>query len=129
MGTRRYHHLDVQAVVGADIEGSFGGSNACPCGGIVRFSHGICLTVAALYGLVDDFQHADIPVIVVRMDDMRHPLEEFVSAFVLVIHVKTRRGGILGRVIQLNRPQPSTFFRMPAYWESLTCPVSAFLAT
>ena len=37
--TRRYHHLDVQAVIGADVEGSFGGSDTRPCGGIVRFSH------------------------------------------------------------------------------------------
>ena len=94
------HHLNVQAVIGADVEGSFSSSNARPCGGIVRSPHGIRLAVAALYGLVDYFQHADIPVVVVRMDDVRHPLEEFVSAFVLVIHVETRRGGVLSRAIQ-----------------------------
>ena len=97
--TRRYHHLDVQAVIGADVKGSFGGSNARPCGRIVRSPHRICFTVAAFDGLVDYFQHADIPVVVVRMYDVRHPLEELVSAFVLVIHVKTRRGGVLDREI------------------------------
>ena len=51
--TRRYHHLDVQAVIGADVEGGFGSSYACPCGGVVGPSHGIGLTVATLDGLVD----------------------------------------------------------------------------
>lgn len=111
--TGRYHHLDVQTIVRADVESSFGGSDTSPCGGIVRFPHRICFTVAALYGLVDYFQHADIPVVVVRMDDVRHPLKEFVSAFVLVIHVETRRGGVLGRSIQLNRPKSRLSERQP----------------
>lgn len=35
-----YHHLDMQTVVRADVEGNFCGSYARPCGGIVGFSHG-----------------------------------------------------------------------------------------
>ena len=87
----------MQAVIGADVEGGFGSSNARPCSRIVRSPHRICLTVAALYGLVDHLQHADIPVIVICMDDVRHPLEESVSAFVLIINVEPRRGGVLGQ--------------------------------
>ncbi len=83
-----YHHLDMQTIIRADIEGSFCGSDACPCGGIVGLPHGICLAVAALYGLVEYFQHANISVISVRVDDICHPFEEFVCAFVLVVDVE-----------------------------------------
>ena len=83
-----YHHLDVQTVVRADVESGLGGSYARPCGGIVGLSHGIGLAVAASHGLVEDFQHADVPVIVVRVDDICHPFKELVCAFVLVVKVK-----------------------------------------
>lgn len=50
------------------------------------------MAVAALYGLIDHFQHAHVSVVFVRMNDFCHPLEKFVSAFVLVINIETRRG-------------------------------------
>ena len=85
---KSYHHLDMKTIVRVNVEGGFCGSYARPCGGIVSLPHGICLTVAALYGLVEYFQHADIPVIGIRVDDVCHPFEEFVCALVLVVYVE-----------------------------------------
>ena len=47
-----YHHLDVQTVVRADVESGLSSSYTRPCSGIVSFSHGISLAVAASHGLV-----------------------------------------------------------------------------
>ena len=38
--------------------------------------------------LVDQFQHADVPEVVVSMDEVRHPLEEFERALKLIVNVK-----------------------------------------
>ena len=43
-----YHHLNVQAIVGADLEGILSSFYAHPCSGIVSLSHGIRLAVATL---------------------------------------------------------------------------------
>lgn len=41
-----------------------------------------------LNGLVNQFQHADVSVVVVGMNEVRHPLEEFECALKLIVHVK-----------------------------------------
>ena len=78
----------MQAIVCADIEGSFCGSYARPCGGIISFPHELRLAVLVVNGLVDNFQHADSSVIAVRMDDVGHPFEKFVRALILVVNVE-----------------------------------------
>ena len=78
----------MQTVVRTDVEGGFCGSDPRPCGWIVRRPHGSGLAVAALYGFVDDFQHADVPVVVVCVDNIGHPFEELVCALVLVVNVE-----------------------------------------
>ena len=90
-----YHHLDMQTVVRADVECCFSGSYARPCGGIVSMSPGVRLAVDTLNGLVEDFQHADVSVIGVRVDDDCHPFEELVFAFVLLVNVEAWRGSAL----------------------------------
>ena len=87
----------MQTVVRTDVELRFCGSDARPGGGIVSLPHGICLAVAALDGLVEYFQHADIPIICVCVDDVGHPFEESVRAFVLIVNVEAwRRSGLKG---------------------------------
>lgn len=87
----------METVIGADVEGGFCGSYARPCGGIVCLSHGSRLAVNALYGLVKDLQHADVSVIVARVDDVCHPFEELVCALVLVIYVEAWRDSNLAK--------------------------------
>ena len=79
----------MQAVVGADVEGGFCGSNTRPCCWVVGSPHRICLTVAALYGLVNYLQHADVPIIVIRVDYVCHPFKKFVGTLILVVNVET----------------------------------------
>lgn len=53
------------------------------------------MAVAALYGLVEYFQHTDVPVIAICVDDFCHPFEEFVRALVLVVNVEAWRRSVL----------------------------------
>ena len=85
----------MEKIAGGDVESGFGGSDARPCGGIVCLPHGICVAVDAHHWLVEYFKHADVPVIVVRVGDVRHPLEEFVCALILVVNVETWRRSVL----------------------------------
>ncbi len=123
MRTEAYHHLNVQAVVGADVEGGFCGSDARPCGGVVCLSHGVGLAVDALQGLVDDLEHADVPVVAVCVDDVCHPFQKLVGAVILIVNVEAGRGSILGRVSSWTH---TAYLVQSA---DTTCPVSAFPAT
>lgn len=101
----------MQKVVRADFEGSFCGSDARPCGGVERLPHGIRFAVAALDGLAEDFQHADIPVTLVRVDDVCHPFEELVRALVLVVNVEAWRRSILevGQLLSVSTSLCQTY--------------------
>ena len=119
---RRYvghhHHLNVQAIVGADVESSFFSPNARPRCRVISLPHRIGLAVATLDRLVDYLQHSHIPVIVVGMDDICHPLEKLVSAFVLVIDVETSRGGDLKRSVTNRHYFPLHIpVQYPDYWQ------------
>ena len=83
-----YHHLDMQKIIWADVESCFCRSYTRPRCWVVNLPHGICLTVVALNGLVEYFQHADISVVVVCVDDVCHPFEEFVRTLVLVANIE-----------------------------------------
>lgn len=93
----------MQAVVGADVESSFCSSDTRPGCWVVISPHRICLAVAALYGLVHYLQHADVPVIAVRVDYLCHPFKKFVGTLVLEVNVKTWRGGVLAREVSRIR--------------------------
>lgn len=71
-----------------ESEDDFCSSYTRPRCWVVCLSHGICLAVHAIDGLVNDFQHADIPVISVGVDDVGYPFEEFVGALVLVVNIE-----------------------------------------
>ena len=90
-----YHHFDMETVASGDVESGFGGTDARPCGWVVCLSHGIGVAVDANHGLVKYLKHADISVVVIRVRDICHPLEEFICALVLVINVETWRGSVL----------------------------------
>ena len=90
-----YHHLDMETVASGDVESSFGSTDARPCGWVVCLSHGIGVGVDAHDRLVEYFQHADVPVVVIRVRDISHPFEELVSALILVVNVETWRGSVL----------------------------------
>ena len=90
-----YHHLDMETIASGDFESGFGSTDARPCGWIVCLSHGISVAVDAHHGLVEYFEHADIPVFVIRVRDICHPLEELVCALVLVVDLETWRGSVL----------------------------------
>lgn len=83
-----YHHLDMQKIFRADVKSSFCSSYTRPRCWVVCLSHGICLAVHAIDGLVDHFQHANIPIISVGVDDVGYPFEEFVGALVLVVNIE-----------------------------------------
>lgn len=99
-----YHHLDVCAVVLGDTERVLGGSDSLPCCGVVVLAHGLGLAVASSYRLIDDLKHTHVAIfrVVGIVDELGHPLEEFVGTFVLEIEVEARCRGVLYSFVSMT---------------------------
>ena len=85
-----YHHLNVQSILSSHFQCIFCSSYPLPRSWIVFLSHRIRVAVLTLPWLINDFQHAHVSIVVVRVYDVRHPFKEFVCAFILVVSIKAR---------------------------------------
>lgn len=85
-----YHHLNVQSILSSYFQCIFCGPYPLPRSWIVLLSHGIRVAVLTLLWLINDFQHAHVSIVVVRVDDVRYPFKELVCAFILVVDIEAR---------------------------------------
>ena len=86
-----YHHLNVQSVLPSYFQCIFCGPYPLPRSWIVLLSHRICIAVLTLLWLINDFQHAHVSIVAVRVDDVCHPFKELVGTFILVVNIEARR--------------------------------------
>lgn len=85
-----YHHLNVQPILSRDFQCIFGGPYPLPRSWIVLLSHRTRVAILTLLWLINDSQHAHVSIIVVRVDDVRHPFKELVCALILVVDIEAR---------------------------------------
>lgn len=104
------HHLDVQLLVRSHIQLLLGVADARPRVRVVVSYHvgGLGGVIAGVHGLVDDLEGADGAVVVVRVDAVRHPLEELVRALVVVLSVEARRTHTVPRVLLVRELRAGT---------------------
>ena len=86
-----YHHLNVQSLLPSYFQCIFCGPHPLPRSWIVLLSHRVCVAVLTLLWLINDFQHAHVSIVVVRVDNVCHPFKELVCAFILVVNIEARR--------------------------------------
>ena len=96
----RIHELDVKVIVCTDAEGGFGFADLRIGGGVIFGNE----TGLPGDGLVENFDHADVAIVVVCVDAVSHELEELVGAGVLIGLVKPSGWGILNVKLVFVQP-------------------------